>query len=490
MNKQIYNAVKWSGLTEVVAKLITPITSMVLARLLAPEMFGVVASVTMITSLADIFSDAGFQKYLIQKEFKSEEELHKNANVAFWTNLMVSFGLWILVIVFSKQLTIFMGSDGLEKELIVACASLPLTSFSSIQIALYRREFDFKTLFINRIAVILVPIFVTIPLAFFWRSYWALIVGTITVNLVNAVILTVRSKWKPGFFFSKSLLKKMTSFSIWTLFEQIITWLTSYADIFIVGRVLSTYWLGIYKTSMTTVNQITNIIVMAITPVMFSALSREQNDDNKFKNTFLSFQQKISMLIVPLGVGIFLHKDLVTYVFLGKQWGDAIEFVGIWGVTSSIAIVLGQFCSEAFRAKGKPWLSCIVQIISLVNILFVVSLFVNEDFTKLAYARSFVRLLGTIVNIVILQIFIKISIKKMLGSMKYATYATLLMVLVDISLGRISDSMIWEFLVIVIDVVAYFGTLLAFPEVRKQVLQLDFFTKFFGKLRRNNDKSL
>ena len=176
----------------------------------------------------------------------------------------------------------------------------------------------------------------------------------------------------------------MISFSIWTLFEQIITWLTSYADIFVVGRILSAYWLGIYKTSMTTVNQITNIIVMAITPVMFSALSRTQNDDNKFKETFLSFQQKISMLIIPLGVGIFLHRDLVTDIFLGKQWGDAITFVGIWGMTSSIAIVLGQFCSEAFRAKGKPWLSCIVQVIALANILIVVSLFVNEDFTKLA----------------------------------------------------------------------------------------------------------
>ena len=488
MNKQIYNAVKWSGLTEVIAKLITPITSMVLARLLAPEMFGVVASITMITSLADIFSDAGFQKYLIQKEFETEEDLHKNANVAFWTNLLISFGLWFLVIIFSKKLTIFMGSDGLETELIVACTSLPLTSFSSIQIALYRRSFDFKTLFINRIAAILVPIFVTIPLAIFWRNYWSLIIGTIFVNLVNAVMLTVRSKWKPKLFFKLSLLKEMISFSIWTLFEQIITWLTSYADIFVVGRILSAYWLGIYKTSMTTVNQITNIIVMAITPVMFSALSRAQNDDNKFKETFLSFQQKISMLIIPLGVGIFLHRELVTDILLGKQWGDAIMFVGIWGVTSSIAIVLGQFCSEAFRAKGKPWLSCIVQIIALTNILIVVSLFVKEDFTKLAYARSLVRLLGTMVNVAMLQIFVKISIGKMFASMKYAVAATMLMVLLDMVLGHINGGTIWEFFVIAIDVVVYFGTLLIFPDVRRQVMQIDFVTKTLSKLRSNNDK--
>ena len=68
-NKVVVNATKWSAITEVVAKLISPITSMVLARLLAPEAFGVVATITMIVTFAEIFTDAGFQKYLIQHEF-------------------------------------------------------------------------------------------------------------------------------------------------------------------------------------------------------------------------------------------------------------------------------------------------------------------------------------------------------------------------------------------------------------------------------------
>ena len=86
LNKKISSSVKWASITEILAKVITPFSSMVLARLLSPEEFGVVATVTMITSFADVFTDAGFQKYLIQKKFKDEKKLYESANVAFWTN--------------------------------------------------------------------------------------------------------------------------------------------------------------------------------------------------------------------------------------------------------------------------------------------------------------------------------------------------------------------------------------------------------------------
>ena len=74
LNSKIVKATKWSTITEIVAKLITPITSMVLARLLTPEAFGVVATLTMVITFAEIFTDAGFQKYLIQHEFRDKKD--------------------------------------------------------------------------------------------------------------------------------------------------------------------------------------------------------------------------------------------------------------------------------------------------------------------------------------------------------------------------------------------------------------------------------
>ena len=114
LNSKIVNASKWSTITEVMAKLIAPISSMVLARVLTPEAFGVVATITMIISFAEIFTDAGFQRYLIQYEFESDEEKSNTANVAFWTNLGMSLFLWLIIQ--QKKMELLLRLDQLYQE--------------------------------------------------------------------------------------------------------------------------------------------------------------------------------------------------------------------------------------------------------------------------------------------------------------------------------------------------------------------------------------
>lgn len=104
LNRRVISATKWSIATEILVKIISPVTSMILARLLVPEAFGVVATVTMIVSFTDIFTDAGFQKYIIQHKFKNEIDEDLSINVAFWTNLSISIIFWLIILLFSKQM--------------------------------------------------------------------------------------------------------------------------------------------------------------------------------------------------------------------------------------------------------------------------------------------------------------------------------------------------------------------------------------------------
>ena len=97
LNSKVVSATKWATIGEVAAKLVTPITSMVLARLLTPEAFGVVTTLTMIITFAEIFTDAGFQKYLVQHEFVDERDRDESTNVAFWSNLAMSLLIWGII---------------------------------------------------------------------------------------------------------------------------------------------------------------------------------------------------------------------------------------------------------------------------------------------------------------------------------------------------------------------------------------------------------
>lgn len=357
LQSQTANATRWSSITEVASRLVLPLVNMVLARLLTPDAFGVVATITMIVSFAEIFADAGFQKYIIQHKFKDNIELNQCTDVAFWTNLSVSSLLWLIIYVFSEPLATLVGNPGLGNVVAIAALSLPMYAFSSIQMARFKRDMDFKSLFFVRMISILVPLFVTIPIAILTSSYWALIIGTLASNLANAIVLTIRSKWKPKLYYSIAQLKGMFFYSWWILLESVTTWMSSYSDTFIVSISLSAYYIGIYKTSMVTVNQIMGLIVAAASGPLFVALTRLQNKKSELVSTYNDYMTSLAFLIFPLSAGIWLYKDFITMVLLGDQWGEASNFIGLWGLMSSIALVLGTFANGLYNAIGKTFLS-------------------------------------------------------------------------------------------------------------------------------------
>lgn len=470
LNKNIGRATKWSALSETMAKLVSPITNMVLARLLTPEMFGVVATVNIIISFADMFTDAGFQKYLIQHEFTDENDRNDSTTVAFWTNLLISILLWLLIIIFRDQLSALVGNPGKGLVLAIACAALPMTSFSSIQMALYKRDFDFKTLFYARIVGILIPLLVTVPLAVVLRNYWALILGELAKQFANAIILTVRSSWKPRIFYSFGKLKEMFAFSMWTLFEQISIWLTNYVGTFIVGVYLSSYYVGLYKTSMTTVNQFTTLITASITPVLFATLSRVQSDNEQFRKYFFSFQKAMSILIVPMSVGIFIYRELITTILLGSQWMEASMFIGLWGITSCLGILLNNFSSEAYRALGRPKLSLLAQVIHLSSLVPVLLWAAPKGFETLYWARSMIRFQMYITQMILMYVFIKISFLDIIRNIGHSIAGTLVMGLCGVFLKMVSHSVLWQFASIVMCMLIYGCTILVFPSTRRVIL--------------------
>ena len=490
ISKQIGQATKWSSITEIAAKLISPIVNMVLARLLAPEAFGVVATITMVISFAEIFTDAGFQKYIIQHEFKDDEELNKSTNVAFWTNLAISLLICISIVLFRDPIANMVGSPGLGNSIAIASVLIIIAAFSSIQMARYKRAFDFKTLFYTRIGSALIPLVVTIPLAFLLRNYWALLIGNFASQLFNAVLLTVKSKWKPSFYYNFSMLKDMFSFSAWTLLESISIWLTSYIGVFIVGNYLNDYYLGIYKTSMSTVGAYMAIITGAITPVLFSALSRYQNDDAAFRKTYYSLQRITAIWVFPMGIGIYLFRDFVTYILLGSQWMEASGFVGLWGLTSAFTIVFSHFSSEVYRSKGNPKISLFVQILHLVCIVPTLLISIQYDFEVLYTARSFVRIQLILTAVIIMRVLYKFKISDTVKNILPMLVSSVIMGAVGFALQQISDHMVWQFVSIALCAVVYFAVLLGcFPKIRREVLQMEFVQTVLRKIRKTENKA-
>lgn len=469
LKEKMVNATKWSAITEIVAKLVVPVTNMILARLLAPEAFGVVAIVIMIISFADMFTDVGFQKYLVQHEFKNEEEKYQNTTVAFWTNLGISLFLWSAIALFCESIATLVGNPGLGIVITIACIQLPLTSFSSIQMALYKREFNFKTLFLVRIISVGVPFVVTIPLAILGYSYWALIVGTICGQLSNAIILTVKSKWKPTLFYRFAILREMLSFSLWSLIETISIWLTLWADSIIIASTFNSYYLGLYRVSTSMVNSLLGIITAATTAVLFSTLSRLQNDDGEFNRIFLKIQKMVAILIFPLGVGVFLYSDLAMHILLGSQWEEASGVIGAWALAHTVAIVFGYYCSEVYRAKGRPKLSFLVQVLYMIVLIPTCIISSKFGFWPFVYARSATVIVFALVHLLVMKFAIGIPISKIIKNVYPIAVSAMAMGVIGYYLQQISEGVMWSIISIVMCSIIYMGLLLCFQNTRREI---------------------
>lgn len=480
LNNKIAKATKWSSITEISRRLIAPITSIILARLLTPEAFGVVTTLTMVITFAEIFTDAGFQKYLIQHEFKDDIDRIQSTNVAFWSNFVMSLLIWGLIALFSESLAAMVGNPGLGYVLSIACVSIPLSAFSSIQMALYKRDLDFKTLFKVRIVGICIPLVVTIPLALWLKNFWALVIGTIISNVVNAVLLTCYSKWKPSFYFSFAKLKDMFSFTMWSMIEAVSIWLTSYVDVFIIGVYLNEHYLGLYKTSITVVGQIMGLVTASTTPILFSSLSRFQGDENEFKKLFFKFQKLVGLFVIPMGVGIFSFSDLITELLLGNQWMEASGFIGLWGLTSALTIVLAHYSSEVYRSKGRPKLSVLAQWLHIIVLWPTILITVKYGFEVLYTARALVRLEMILVQLAIMYMLIRISPVKMFQNILSSCFAAFIMALVAYGLLMLGESILWQFISIAICVIIYFVVISIFTTERNIILS--FLTKLKSRI--------
>lgn len=486
--KKILNATKWSSLAEIAARIAAPIVNMVLARVLTPDAFGIVASITIITSFADIFTDAGFQKYIVQHEYQDSESLEAGSNVAFTSNLILSTFIYIIIFIFKKPLATAVGCGDEYWAVAVSSLTVLCTCIPSVAVARFRRDLDFKPLFFIRITGALIPIVVTVPLALIFRNFWALIIGTLLQKFFIAIATIILSKWKPRLELRISLFKEMIGFSIWNLMETLSIWFAGQANIFIVSNTLNPYYLGLYKTAMSAVNSCLGLITAAFTPVFFSTLSRFQNDKTKYNSAFDEFQFALSLIVIPLGFGLFMYKDIAIGVLLGNQWTEATMFLGLWSLVSTITIVYSNTACEVYRSYGKPNISFFLQMGYLVFYIPAILYSAKAGFSPLTYTSSLIRLLPVLADIVVLHVMFGVKIKHIFNNTAYNILCAVIMSILAYYLRKISSSIPWIVVSIIVCAIFYFGINLLNPRQLKRVKRLDIWNKLIKKQIRGGEK--
>lgn len=469
-SKTIINATKWSVIGEIVAKLISPITTIILARILAKEVFGIVASITTIVSLADLLTDAGFNAYIVQHEFGSDEEKEATYNVCFWSNLAISILLFFIIFFNNALFSRLVGASGYGLALIIASLVLPLTSISSIEQAIMKRNLDFKKVGLIKIISKIIPLLTTIPLALLGQGYWSIIIGTLCGEVVSVILCLIFGEYKPRFSYKIEYFGKIFSFSGWAFLESILEWLLANVAILVLANIYGNVYLGVFKTGLALITQITTAIYALYSNVFKSSVSREQNDAEAFKRVFFAFQKYTSILSIPIGVGAFLYRGFLTKLLLGDGWEEAILLIGLWALVSLLSIAFGNFYSDSIRAKGKPKFLVLIDSIYLIALIMLLVFAKNLSFDSFCIWFCLIKITQPLLQVLFGVFICKISFAKVL----FNCYPQIIAVLVMVGFNfliKFSEMSTWySVLGIVLSAILYFICLIILMPKKKETL--------------------
>lgn len=345
--REIAKGAAWVILCRALTRGISIVSIVILARLLTPEDFGIMALAMAMIAVMELAGNFSFDVTLIQKQDATDE--HYNT---VWTlGLIFQSTIALLLIASAFPLAAMFEEPQLAYALI-ALSSVPLLGgLQNIRVVDFRKHMHFHKDFAYLITRRLVGFAVTIPLAFYLKSYWALVIGTIAGHFSGAILSYVLLPYLPRFSFRHG--KELFSFSGWLFFNNILMFFRYQASDIIVGKVAGTASLGIFEVSNQVGDLATNELVAPINRAVLPGLSKVNDNPEELAANFLRIVGVITLIAVPAGVGIAAVAEPLVHVGLGEKWLAAIPVITILGIASAVGC-LETYVSTACLAVGRP----------------------------------------------------------------------------------------------------------------------------------------
>lgn len=323
------------------------IISIVLARLLIPENYGVVAIASTIVTILTSVVQSSFNAPLVQKRELTKIDLTSS----FYVMLAIAGTLYFILFAGAPTIADVYGMPDLALVIRVLGLVLIIGSWNSIQMALVYRNLKFRaSMLINMVGIIVQGI-VGIGMAHKEFGVWSLVSSQITYQIVIGILYGIYNKWIPGICFSIQSIKDIWKIGIPLCGAELLTIVSSNVYPMIIGLRYTKAELGLYQKGNSVPTTIVNGVVTACSTVFFSMMSRVQDDYDNLKQLLRNGVAITSYLIVPIALGLLsISKDFITVV-LGENWLNAIPLMQIACLTLSLYPL--RIRTQAIKAIGK-----------------------------------------------------------------------------------------------------------------------------------------
>lgn len=432
--------VLWSYASYYGGKLLIFLSTVILARLLTQEEFGVAGYALVAISSMDALTDLGIGSALIYNR-KDPDAPH----TAFWLGMSVSFILFIATFLGAPLAGAFFKDPRAIPVTRAMAFTFPLAALGNIHDVLLRRELSFGKKFIPDVAKAFGKGLITVVLALLGFGSWSLIFGQLAGEIVAVVTLWTVLPWRPTFKFVQTLAKTLLGYGLNIVAINTLSILLNNASYLLVGRYMGAAALGIYTLAFRIPEMLILQFCSIISRVIFPLYAKLQDDMESLKQGYLVSTRYIMLITLPMGVGIAMVSKPLILVLFGEEWLDAVpvmQAIAAFAVVSALAYNAG----DVYKARGKPqiltWLT-ILEMMLLVPALY----FIMNSFSSIAlvgWTHAAITLVISVIDIIIACRMLKIPLFEILRAIGSSFGASAIMgISVYLIMNRLGQSVMW-----------------------------------------------
>lgn len=338
------------------------ISNLILSRLLMPDDFGTIGVLMVFTSLSYVLIDSGLSSALIQKKQISEED----KSTVFFTNLSLSILVYIVLFLSSPFIAEYFHNPEIKNLLRVIELIVVIDAFAAIQSTTLARDMNFKTLTLYKISSIFLAVAVSIFLAYKGWGVWALVVQYLLFSLFRALLLWLRSKWRPAFLFSKQSFKSLFGFGSKLLLSTTIATLYNQLQSILIGRRFSASDLGYYTQARQLMQIPTDSLSRVVDSVSFPAYSKIQTERKQLRVMVRQNLQILLFVNTPLMFYLStLAKPLLVFLY-SEKWLESVPYFRFLCLGFGLLIIIHNNSLTALKSVGRTDIVLKLEIIKKI----------------------------------------------------------------------------------------------------------------------------
>lgn len=388
--------VLWNGATFGLSKFVVMITTIILARLLLPEDFGLLAIGLVVIGYLDFINDFGIAAAVIQHDGDADE----TGSTAFWINLGLGAALAVVGYLAAPLLASFFSEPRATDLIRVLSLSFPITSIGSIHEARLKRDLRFSRRVVPEFLKGIAKGAVSISMALLGYGVWSLVWGQLAGALAAALAYWVAFPWLPRRRLDIRTSRELLGFGSQMTLVGLLGGLHKNLDYLVIGRRLDARQLGLYTMAFRLPQLLVESIVDISGQVAFPAFSRVRSEPERVRSGLQRMLRLVGIVIVPLGLGVALTTDAFVRVFYGARWTEAIPVMQILSVYMLVQS-LSKTCGDVYKAMGRPGILNRLSIVKLAVTLPLLIIAVPHGIVAVAIAQLVSAVILTVLRLIL-----------------------------------------------------------------------------------------